>query len=106
MLLLAILICAPSEAARLFPELLRRAVTDVDVPEGLRDMSYLGPNSRGFRAIEEKVRPIVADPLFPHAAELFIEWIPRVARFSFEVGHGLSHSYLEATPFREIRQLC
>lgn len=81
MLLLAILIGAPREAAKLFPRLLRHANDGYDATEILR-----GLEEAGCETLKESVEPIVADDGFPSAAEVYQEWLPRVSRFSFELG--------------------
>jgi hypothetical protein len=85
MLLLAILIGMPAEAARFFPPLFERATKrenagDLTVPEIL-----------GFapEALREKLDEIVADGGFPRSPALFAEWLRRVSRFSFEIGRTI-----------------
>jgi hypothetical protein len=89
MLLLAVLIGAPSEGAALFPRLLKRAANGHDPADLLQRFKALGLDSPSSEALEDKIRPIVADGAFPHAPEVFVEWVPRVSRFSFEVGRAV-----------------
>jgi hypothetical protein len=81
MLLLGILIGAPKAAATLFPELLRRASNGDDPTQVLKR-----PNEPAFAGLEKDIRPIVTDEGFPCGADIYLEWLPRVSRFSFEVG--------------------
>lgn len=84
MLLLAILIGAPKDAAKLFPRLLRHAEDGQDATEILRRL-----DEPGFEMLKENVGPVVTDDGFPCAAEIYREWLPRVSRFSFEVGRAV-----------------
>ena len=43
----------------------------------------------GFASLQEKLQPIVSDPLFPSDPEVYLDWIPRVSRFSFEAGRAI-----------------
>ena len=88
MLLLAS-ICAPTEAAMMFPALLQSANSGADVTEGLDQFALSGLSSDPFSALDDKIRPIISDKLFPRAPNLFAEWLPRVSRFSFEVGRAM-----------------
>jgi hypothetical protein len=92
MLLLAMLIGAPDECALLFPKLQRFAAEKKDVleifhalkdPEAVKDC---GLSPAAAAALSAKVEPIINDGGFPNTAEVFLEWLPRVSRFSFEVG--------------------
>lgn len=99
MLLLAILINAPTLAAALFPKLQQHAASGGDVVVALQqfkklgfdepELKKLGLDESGFKALQDKIRPIVTNAYFPHVKELFLEWIPRVSRFSFEVGRAV-----------------
>lgn len=92
MLLLAILISAPTEAAMLFPELHRQAEGGRSAKEGLANFGSLDSTSDSSLVLQEKVRHIVGDHQFPDAPELILEWLPRVSRFSFEVGRAMQLS--------------
>lgn len=89
MLLLALLIGNPDECAVLFPKLQRAAMEGDDVLECLHDLKKSGIDALTAGALEGKLNPIVSDPAFPNTAEVFLEWLPRVSRFSFEVGRVL-----------------
>jgi hypothetical protein len=82
MLLLAISIGAPAEAADLFPKLLQYAIGGENPTEKLRRIA-------GFAALQDKIQPILANPLFPSDPRIYLEWIPRVSRFSFEAGRAI-----------------
>ena len=99
MLLLAILIYAPTLAAALFPKLQQHAASGGDVIVALQqfkklgfdepELKKLGLNEPAFKALQDKIRPIITNDSFPKVKELFLEWIPRVSRFSFEVGRAV-----------------
>jgi len=84
MLLLAILIGAPKEAAELFPRLLEIAAKGDDPARFLEGLS-----ATGFADLDEEIRPIVTDAGFPGGADIYLDWLPRVSRFSFEVGRAV-----------------
>jgi hypothetical protein len=92
MLFLAILIGAPAEAFELFPTLQKRASQGDDVLEALRHFKIAGLTSSALLVLEEKIRPIVTDEGFPNNTEQFLEWIPRVSRFSFDIGRAIQVS--------------
>jgi hypothetical protein len=96
MVLLAGLIGSPDEAAVLFPKLQQSAVEGRHVLEVLKDFTTSRSSSPGVATLCEKLLPLVAQPGFPHAPELFGEWIPRVSRFSFELGRLTPSSTLDA----------
>lgn len=83
MLLLALLIGAPKNAAELFPRLLEHAAKGDDPTRFLEGLG--GTESD----LEEEIRPIVTDAGFPCGADVYLEWLPRVSRFSFEVGRAV-----------------
>jgi hypothetical protein len=94
MLLLAILIGTPKEAARLFPVLQRYAAARRNVTEALMrltsiDVDFTEP---GFANLEDRVRPLLSDGAVPTAPATFAYWLPRVARFSFEAGQALQQA--------------
>lgn len=92
MVLLAISIGAPSEAAELFPKLLQAAISDQNPTEKLRRMA-------GFAALQEKLQRVLADPSFPTQPDVYLEWIPRVSRFSFEAGRAIRRQETAAAMF-------
>jgi len=92
MFLLAILIGSPAEAVAIFPELQKRTRANGGVSAVLHDLGVLTKGSDdNLRTLQAKIRPIIDDPQFPHDPELFEYWIPRVARFSFDVGRAIEY---------------
>lgn len=89
MLLLAMLVGVPRDAVELFPKIQQHVASGRDPVEALQKMSILGLDSRPFRALEEKIRPVVTDTGFPDAPAVYLEWLPRVSRFSFDVGRAV-----------------
>jgi hypothetical protein len=97
MLLLAILIGAPAESAEVFPAMWQAANAGRGAVEILRGLTELIPQaSEELRALQENIRPVVANPSFPSSAKLMSYWLPRVARFSFDVGRALELSHAPA----------
>jgi len=94
MLLLAILIGMPSEAAILFPNLFDRVTKGHDPVEDLAALETLGLKNGVPSSLREKVGEIVADSTFPRSPDLFAEWLPRVSRFSFEVGRAIKPAFV------------
>jgi hypothetical protein len=94
MLLLAILIGMPSEAAILFPSLFDRVTKGHDPVEDLAALETLGFKKDVPAALREKVAEIVGDNTFPRSPELFAEWLPRVSRFSFEIGRAIKPAFV------------
>lgn len=89
MLLLAVLIGAPEEAAELFPELLREARQGLGMQESLRRPPVTSTHGQALTAVRERMSVIAAAEAFPQSADVILHWVPRVARFSFEVGRTL-----------------
>jgi hypothetical protein len=94
MLLLAILIGMPSEAAILFPGLFDRVTKGHDPVEDLAALETLGFKKDAPAALRQKVAEIVADNTFPRSPDLFAEWLPRVSRFSFEIGRAIKPAFV------------
>jgi hypothetical protein len=94
MLLLAILIGMPSEAAILFPALFDRVTKGHDPVEDIAALEKLGFRKNIPEALREKVAEIVADNTFPRSPDLFAEWLPRVSRFSFEIGRAIRPAFV------------
>lgn len=88
MLLLAFLIAQPAEAAIVFPPLYQHARNGKNL---LDSMSLLKREvgSPSLTPVLERLDPIIASKAFPGHASLLVEWIPRVSRFSFEVGRAI-----------------
>ncbi len=93
MLLLAVLVGAPAEAAAIFPKLQTTAKRDGEISEELYILSGLKMESGDkLRSLQEKIRSIVDHAQFPREPSLFAYWIPRIARFSFDVGRSVENS--------------
>ncbi len=86
MLLLVILLGSPNEASELFPKLHAEAREARDPLTGLWDFGLLGLDGPGFVALAERIRLIVIDDGLPKVPEIYLVWLPEVARFSFDVG--------------------
>jgi hypothetical protein len=97
MLLLAVLIGYPSESAELFPKLHRYAASGSSAPAALWRLSFLGLDGASFNDLEERMRPIITDSGFPQARGVYLEWLPRVSRFSFELGRTLGQTPAESS---------
>ncbi|SPE22357.1 hypothetical protein SBA3_10008 [Candidatus Sulfopaludibacter sp. SbA3] len=89
MLLLAILTGAPEEAGQIFPELWRMALAQGSPVDALLGSHAPFQSTEGLSILQEKIRPILSDANFPRGHKLFAEWIPRVSRFSFDVGRSV-----------------
>jgi hypothetical protein len=96
MLLLALLIGLPREAAIALPALYRRVDGGGDPVAELLALQRLGFDEQAPAAekariaeLQAQLKSIVTDATFPRAVELYREWMPRVARFSFEVGRAI-----------------
>ncbi|MBD0259243.1 MAG: hypothetical protein ICV83_26290, partial [Cytophagales bacterium] len=89
MLLLAILVGSSTEATWLFPKLQLRAAGGSNMRNTLLDIAALGTDLPTLSALQEKIQPVVADDGFPTSPQVFLEWLPRVSRFSFELGKVL-----------------
>ena len=88
MLLLAFLIAQPAEAAIVYPTLYQHARKG----KNFRDSMSLLKREMGSPSLTpvlERLDPIIASKAFPSDASLLVEWIPRVSRFSFEVGRAI-----------------
>lgn len=86
MLLLAVLLGAPAEAVELFPLLLRHARRDGPVLNALQDLATLNLTSLPFQDLQSKLISIVSRDDFPRSRDIYLYWIPRVSRFSFDLG--------------------
>jgi hypothetical protein len=90
MLLLAILIGMPREAAALFPNFYVRVAGGDDPIEALATLDVLGVAKEKVALLRERVSEIVSESSFPRSPELFANWLPRVSRFSFEIGRAIN----------------
>jgi hypothetical protein len=55
----------------------------------LQNLTKLDPSSPPFARLGKEIGPIVNVPSFPQTAPVFLEWLPKVSRFSFEVGRAV-----------------
>jgi hypothetical protein len=85
LLLMAILIYDPAEAALWFPELLDASAGSATVQEALIKGRDGDVSRRISSGLTEKIEAITALPSFPSKPGLLTEWIPHVARFSFDL---------------------
>jgi hypothetical protein len=93
MLLLAMLMGAPDESAEVFPAMWQAARGGRGAADILRDLAGLvKESSEELRVLAAKVRPVAAGHSFPATAKLMVYWLPRVARFSFDVVRGVELS--------------
>ncbi|MFP2904573.1 P-loop NTPase fold protein [Pyxidicoccus sp. 3LFB2] len=95
MLLLALLIGAPSSAGWLFPELLRRALAGHDPTQILGNLREFAATHADVERLQAKVQLVLQEPSFPRGPDPYIEWLPQVARFSFEVARSMQAGFLE-----------
>lgn len=86
MLLLAFLIAQPAEAAIVFPKLYQHAGEGKDI---CASMSLLKREEPSLTPVLERLDPIIGSKTFPGGCLLLVQWIPRVSRFSFEVGRAI-----------------
>jgi hypothetical protein len=80
MLLLALLVGRPAESVQLLPQFLRNAQADSEPFWAYREDATLSAEAEKVRT---EVAALAEEPGFPRSPELVIEWLPRVARFSF-----------------------
>jgi hypothetical protein len=88
MLLLALSIGAPAEAAALFPWLRSRAVAGDGLAAALKHLASHDTLRPHVTAVVEKIGLLLDDQRFPDSAHVLREWVPRVARFSFDLGRA------------------
>lgn len=86
MLLLAIQLGAPAAADRLFPALRERATHDMELRDLLAHCAAIAPRMASLAMVEQTIQPIVANLAFPAEPALFRLWLPRIARYTFDVG--------------------
>lgn len=86
MLLLAISIGAPVEAASIFPQLYSYVLDGKDPNAALRDLKLLGLNEPEHVSLGVTIAEVISDSDFVGTGETLQYWIPRVARFSFDLG--------------------
>jgi hypothetical protein len=84
MLLLALVVGSPAGAETILRRLFDTAVAGGDALTGLRALAAEG----GTMPLLADIIAILEEPDFPRAPELFRRWLPRVSRFSFDLGRG------------------
>lgn len=90
MLLLAILIGMPAEAAVLFPRLYEHVSAGNDPSEGFATLELPDISENKVRLLRQRADEIMSDKNFPQSSDLFVYWLPRVSRFSFEIGRAIN----------------
>ena len=86
MLLLAMLIGSPEVCAKLFPIIKEQSEHGVDV--GMIFGSLI-TNNPDIATLHSRIRPIISRPVFPKTPQVYVDWVPRVARFSFDAGRAV-----------------
>ncbi|HEX8195457.1 MAG TPA: P-loop NTPase fold protein [Pyrinomonadaceae bacterium] len=104
MLLLAMLISAPTESVVLFHELLKQAENGYNITKALENLQKTKFATPSGEAFIEKIKPIINDSAFPNTPNIYIDWIPRVSRFSFEVGRVVHSIPLPISASQEDKQ--
>jgi hypothetical protein len=94
MLLLAILVGMPREAAMVFPSLYDRIAKGGDPAEVLTRLESLGINDKVSAALRQTIAEITAESTFPRSPQTFLYWLPRVSRFSFDVGRTIREKFV------------
>jgi hypothetical protein len=94
MLLLAILIGMPAEAAALFPKLYERVRAGEDPVDALGAIDAPVLAKDRVALFHDRVNEIASESSFPRSPELFAEWLPRVSRFSFEIGRAVNPAFV------------
>ena len=90
MLLLGVLTGAPAEAAKLFPALLKKTAQGKAIKESFKNIEIKKEEkTSAFDTLIENMLPIIDANWFPNDTELLTEWIPRVSRFSFDLGRTI-----------------
>lgn len=89
MMLLALLVGNPSIAARVFGELYLRSKKDVDLHDNLIEKQILGISRESFGEVAQVISATIDSPAFPREAKLFREWLPKISRFSFDIGRSI-----------------
>lgn len=88
MLLLAMLIGAGEESVKLFPSLMEHCPNGETIT-GVIELLVADERDPKLERLGNKLRPIVESDDFPDEPDAYSEWLPRVARFSFDVGRAI-----------------
>ena len=83
MLLLAMLLHSSEECKKLFPVLMKHAENNDSKEKVIQSLK----SELGFSNLRDKGLPFLERSDFPYDPAALLEWIQRVSRFSFEVGH-------------------
>lgn len=92
MLLLAMMIGSPDKCGKLFPQIITYARQNPSEAEFERALE--NPQLVVHHAIMTRILPLLKNTRFPTSPQAFIEWMPYVARFSFEVSKSLQEDEL------------
>jgi hypothetical protein len=85
MLLLSILSGHSSEATKLFPYLLNKGKNGVNTKNALMEKESIETDNIHSDNLLKMIIPLVSSTWFPQKPELLVEWIPKVARFGYEI---------------------
>ena len=61
----------------------------------LRDLASIDAEPRDFGSLQGRLGRVLANSAFPDRVQVYHEWLPRVARYSFEVGQAFQPGALE-----------
>ncbi|HEU4562598.1 MAG TPA: P-loop NTPase fold protein, partial [Longimicrobium sp.] len=86
MLLLALSIGMSAEAAALFPALRARGAQDEGLVTALTHLASEPDFAATVAQVQARIGAVLQDPRFMDSAAALTEWVPRVARFSFNLG--------------------
>jgi hypothetical protein len=92
MLLLALLVGAPREAATILGALLDIAERGRDPSDYILRLSELGVPEPAAAALERRLDAVIRSAALPAGPEAYTKWIPRVARFSFDAGKAVQRA--------------
>jgi hypothetical protein len=92
MLLLAILIHSTSESAKFFPVLYKHLQKGENVNEALKNLTLIETTPAEFQTLSMIITPVVSQIWFPFNEQEFMHWIPKVSRFSFDLGKVIQGS--------------
>jgi hypothetical protein len=85
MLLLALITGASKETVTLFPAIKAEILSGHDITKALSNIYASARANRSYSLVIEKVLRVVNQKSFPEDTRLFLHWIPKVARFSFDL---------------------
>lgn len=89
MLLLALLIGASREAVRFFPDIEGQIRKGSSIRVSLANIRASVREKDSYGSVIEKIQHVVNQKDFPSDSRLILEWIPKVARFSFDLSRAL-----------------